>query len=213
MKRRSGGPRTSEGKAVSRLNAAKSGLYSESPVLPEVEKEDEWIEHRRGVFDAIAPANYLEEALTERVAVILWRFKRLVRYEREQVRNRQSGLRSRLAETAQTYIDRGLEPDPEDLDLIRRRFMDYLIPAEKELDLLMRYEGRNHRHLLQLLHELEAMKAARRGESTPLAPRRYPGHPGNVVILLPHSRISPLPRTGDPAALGDMSASGGRGRG
>lgn len=157
------GPRTPKGKAVSRLNASKS------PVLPEVEKEDEWIEHRRGVFDAIAPANYLEEALTERVAVILWRFKRLVRYEREQVRNRQSGLRSRLADTAQSYIDHGLEPDPEDLELIGRVFMDYLIPAEKELDLLMRYEGRNHRHLLQLLHELEAMKAARRGESTPLA--------------------------------------------
>jgi len=74
------GPRTPEGKAVTRYNATKFGLCS--PVLPEVEEEHEWLEHRQGVFGTIDPADYLEEALTERIALILWRFKRLVRYER-----------------------------------------------------------------------------------------------------------------------------------
>src|SRR5947208_15937236 len=60
------------------------------------------------------------------------------------------------------------EMSQEDSDLMDRWLMDRLIPGEKELSLLMRYEGRLHRHLLQLLHELEAMKARRRGESTPL---------------------------------------------
>jgi len=163
------GPRTRKGKAISRLNAAKSGLYSESPVLPGVEDEDEWLAHRRALFEAIAPANYLEEALTERVAVILWRFKRLVRYEREQVRNRQAGIPDDFAILAMAH-KRELPPEMSqvDSDLMDRWLMDRLIPGEKELSLLMRYEGRLHRHLLQLLHELEAMKARRRGESTPL---------------------------------------------
>ncbi len=164
------GPRTEEGKAVSRFNAAKFGLYSESPVLPEVEDEDEWVEHRRGVFEAVVPFDYLEEALAERVALILWRFKRLVRYEREQVRNRQSSITRDLAVVA--FVEKRQltkEPEQRDLDTINRWLMDRLIPEEKELNLLMRYEGRLHRHLLQLLHELEAMKARRRGEPAPLA--------------------------------------------
>lgn len=170
MTKRSGGPTTPEGKAIASRNAVKFGLYSESPVLPGVEDEGEWLEHRRGVFGAIAPADYLEEALTERVAVILWRFRRLVRYEREQVRNRQSSIGSDLAMVA-VMQRRELPPDPgpEDMETMERWLMDRLIPEEKELNLLMRYEGRLHRHLLQLLHELEAMKARRRGESAPLA--------------------------------------------
>jgi len=91
------GPRTPEGKAVTRYNATKFGLYSESRVLPEVGEEHEWLEHRQGVFGAVDPADYLEEALAERIALILWRFKRLVRYERKQVRNRQSSIPFDLA--------------------------------------------------------------------------------------------------------------------
>ena len=152
------GPRTRKGKAISRLNAAKSGLYSESPVLPGVEDEDEWLAHRRALFEAIAPANYLEEALTE--------------VEDEVVLHHQdeaAGIIDDLGMVASAQ-KRELSPEmsQEDSELIGRWLMDRLIPGEKELSLLMRYEGRLHRHLLQLLHELEAMKARRRGESTPL---------------------------------------------
>ena len=170
MNKRSGGPRTPKGKAVSSLNATKFGLYSESPVLPGVENEEEWLAHRRALFQAIDPTNYLEEALTERVAVILWRFKRLVRYEREQIRNRQAGISDDLLAVAMVqHRELPAEMSQEDSELMDRWLMDRLIPEEKQLNLLMRYEGRLHRHLLQLLHELEAMKARRRGESTTLA--------------------------------------------
>lgn len=118
------GPTSEEGKAVSKMNATKFGLYSESPVLPNVEKEDEWAEHRERTFASFEPDNYLEEALVERVAITLW---------------------------------------------ISGWLMDRLIPEEKEFNLLMRWESRLHRQLLQLLHELEAIKARRRGESAPLA--------------------------------------------
>ena len=167
---RSGGPRTPEGKAVSSRNAVKFGLYSESPVLPEVEVEDEWLEHRRCVFADAAPVGYLEEALTERIALSLWRLKRLVRYEKGQVRIRQSSIGRELAVRA--MAERGElapESEPHDLDRIDRWLMDRLIPEEQYLSLMMKCEGHLQRHLLQLLHELEAMKARRRGESAPLA--------------------------------------------
>jgi hypothetical protein len=52
---------------------------------------------------------------------------------------------------------------------MERRLSDGIIPRDKELNLLMRYKGRLHRHLLQDLHELEAMNARRRGEPAPVA--------------------------------------------
>lgn len=164
------GPTSDDGKAVSRMNATKFGLYSESPVLPNVENEDEWAEHRERTFASFEPDNYLEEALVERVAVTLWRFKRLVRFEREQVRNRQSRIPMDIAMVAM-MDNRKLPPEPsqQDADRISGWLMDRLIPEEKEFNLLMRWESRLHRQLLQLLHELEAMKARRRGESAPLA--------------------------------------------
>ena len=39
MKKRSGGPQTAKGKAVTRLNAARHGIYSVTPVLPNVERQ------------------------------------------------------------------------------------------------------------------------------------------------------------------------------
>jgi len=61
------------------------------------------------------------------------------------------------------------EPAEEDLDRIDRWLMDRLVPDEKAFNLIMNCEGRLHRHLLQLLHELEAMKNKRNGEPAPLA--------------------------------------------
>jgi hypothetical protein len=61
---------------------------------------------------------------------------------------------------------RKLPPVPEkrDLEFIDRWAMDYLIPREKELAILMRWEGRLTRELrLDMLH-LEHMKRQRRGD-------------------------------------------------
>ena len=81
--RRSTGPRTAEGKAVVRLNAVKHGTLAETTVLPFIESEGEWGEHRRGVLGSIDPVGHVESALAERVAMLLWRLRRAARYERE----------------------------------------------------------------------------------------------------------------------------------
>jgi len=49
MKKRSGGPQTAKGKAVTRLNAARHGIYSVTPVLPNVERQADWLAHRARV--------------------------------------------------------------------------------------------------------------------------------------------------------------------
>jgi hypothetical protein len=46
-----GGPRTEEGKEVVRWNATRHGMRSPAPVVPGVEKAEEWEDHRDGVLE------------------------------------------------------------------------------------------------------------------------------------------------------------------
>jgi hypothetical protein len=56
--------------------AARYGLYSASPVLPELETEacaersrsNEWQEHRAQIFAHARPAGYVQEIIAERFA-------------------------------------------------------------------------------------------------------------------------------------------------
>jgi hypothetical protein len=80
-----GGPNTEEGKAVVRWNATRHGIRSPAPVVPGVEKAEEWEEHREGVLDNLSPVGHLEFVLAERVALLSWRLHRVIRYETESI--------------------------------------------------------------------------------------------------------------------------------
>jgi hypothetical protein len=80
---RSTGPRTPEGKAVSRMNAVRHGLLARLPVIPGLESQKDWEAHLAQVFDDLCPVGYIEETFTERIALLLWKLGRAARYERE----------------------------------------------------------------------------------------------------------------------------------
>jgi hypothetical protein len=80
-----GGPVTQEGKEVVRWNATRHGIRSPAPVVPGVEKAQDWEEHRDGVLESLAPVGHLELVLAERVALLSWRLHRVTRYETESI--------------------------------------------------------------------------------------------------------------------------------
>jgi hypothetical protein len=80
-----GGPRTQEGKEIVRWNATRHGIRSPAPVVPGVEKEEDWEEYRDGVLDSLSPEGHLELNLAERVALLSWRLHRVTRYETESI--------------------------------------------------------------------------------------------------------------------------------
>jgi hypothetical protein len=80
-----GGPRTEEGKEVARWNATRHGIRSLAPVVPGVEKSEDWEEHRDGILDSFSPAGHLELVLAERVALLSWRLHRVTRYETQSI--------------------------------------------------------------------------------------------------------------------------------
>lgn len=78
---KSTGPRTARGKARSSRNSVKYGVLTAAPVLPGIESQEAWEEHRDGVLESIAPVGYLEKLLAVQLVSISWRLARVVRYE------------------------------------------------------------------------------------------------------------------------------------
>jgi hypothetical protein len=70
---------------VARWNATRHGIRSPAPVVPGVEKGEDWEEHRDGVLDSLSPEGHLEMVLAERVALLSWRLHRVTRYETESI--------------------------------------------------------------------------------------------------------------------------------
>src|SRR5215208_5411521 len=76
-----GGPATQDGKAVVRWNATRHGISSPAPVVPGLERTEDWERHGEGVLESIQSEGHLETVLAERVALLSWRLHRVTRYE------------------------------------------------------------------------------------------------------------------------------------
>src|SRR5437870_12219947 len=83
--KRGGGPKTAAGKAIVRRNPIRHGGLAQTPVIPLVEKPEDWHLLRNGVFAYLKAEGALEEALADRIAGLLWRLYRVVRFESEAV--------------------------------------------------------------------------------------------------------------------------------
>jgi len=92
----SGGPKTVAGKAVAKLNATTHGMRAAMPVIPG-EDVEAWEGHRAAIMDALVPVGAMEDALAERIALLMWRLGRVARYETAM-------LAGSVADTERDYV-------------------------------------------------------------------------------------------------------------
>ncbi len=83
--RRATGPRTELGKHRPSLNATKHGVFSRVTVL-KGESRAEYESLLKGLWEAFPPEGKLEEVLVEKLAMILWRHRRLIVAEGAEIR-------------------------------------------------------------------------------------------------------------------------------
>ncbi len=97
--RRSTGPRTAEGKAVTRMNAVKHGILSGAVVVRGLriqEQEGEFKELREQCWQCLAPVGRIEMMLVDRIVTAQWRLRRALMAETgEIVLSVDGGLRRR----------------------------------------------------------------------------------------------------------------------
>ncbi len=191
------GPRTPQGRAAVTASRVTGGLTPAAPiVLPRGESESEWREFHRQVVEQCEPAGPVEAALASRIAELLWRLRRVARAERQFVIAAE--MRRDVLEHHRDLerADRAAAapPDATALDDAARRarlrgvFGGYteailgdqaerlaaaefpmLLPDDRSLDKIIRYEAHLSRQLNRTMHELEALQNRRRGDPSPLA--------------------------------------------
>ena len=171
------GPRTKRGKAASSRNAFKHGIQAGGVVIHGIEKYEEWEALRDGIVESLQPDGVLENMLAERVALCLWKLRRLDRWQAVITRNSIDSADRDLHHSrslAEAYrsgsLAKGkiLEVEISEDEIIHAE-LARIIPPKHNLDLIMRYESHLHRKYIQTLHELEAMQGRRQGTSSPLA--------------------------------------------
>lgn len=96
---KSTGPKTLAGKQTSALNAIRHAALSVVPVLPGVERIEDWEAHRSATLASLAPFGYLETVLADRVASLLWRLGRVTRYETENTASELETAEEELSES------------------------------------------------------------------------------------------------------------------
>jgi hypothetical protein len=153
------GPKTPEGKKRSQRNALKHGIFAQTPVLPLVEDEGEWLALRQDVIDWFGLEGAFQETLGERVAMLLWRLKRVARMETEDIRHYQADVPEDWVSSMHLA---GLPiPDrktKEQVEEMRRMVMARLLPGEETMDKILRYESRLNRYMLQTLYMIMVLK-------------------------------------------------------
>ena len=133
---KSTGPRTDEGKVITRLNALKCGLTAQLPVLAS-EHDHLYLALHQSLQDEYQPYGPTETILMDQLAQIAWRLRRAHLAE---------------ADLAAHYRDSDL-PSPG--EVILRAAEDHTLPK------LDRHLTTLHRAFIRTLHELQELQSAR----------------------------------------------------
>jgi hypothetical protein len=147
-----GGVKTEEGKAVSRLNARKHGIFA-TALTPEDSEEASGIEEE--LVASIQPAGRVEEMLVEKIALTYLRMQRCARAE------------------AEFHIETWREPhkvrESYDWERLQKRRRDgdrgstfRVEKFERMVKLIDLYDARLTNQWLKLLHEVERLQALRK---------------------------------------------------
>ena len=223
--RRSTGPKTAAGKAASSANALRHGLAAARAVVLPDEDADAYERLRQGVIADLDPAGALQEALAQRIVVLLWRLDRAARLEAElfvhgrlAVQRKEvvasavresaaSGLAAMLGEAdgrrreAHFQAKRAIDAD------IRAQAPSAQVLVEREesaktFDRLARHEGTLQRALNRTLDDFRGLRREAEAASAGAAP------PEAASAEAAPAEAEPAPVTAPPAGAGPAAPRG-----
>ena len=163
------GPRTEQGKAVSRLNSLKHGIFARETVNAVIEGDEnrrlfEEMVERLG--EEFQPDGCLEELMVQEIATCCWRLRRVLRFE-----NRMAWTEEALnADRSQAaWIDGAGRVDGAG-DFVRDRSATFksaglggiALPHERHCQNIIRYENTVKRALYRALSNLEHLQRVRK---------------------------------------------------
>ena len=167
------GPRTTEGMAVSRLNALKHGFFARDVVNSELDgpiRAEEFNSLLDALLEEFQPESARERILVDEVAACCWRVRRLLRYEcRESWVDEDAARRFAIREATPTETlltsmghDDNHRVRRRKAAKLRRSGLDaFILPSDVDVDKIVRFERSVKRNLYRALDSLERIRAGR----------------------------------------------------
>ncbi len=132
---KSTGPKSTQGKQVSKMNAVTHGIFTTLPIAKD-EDEKAFIKLRNQLEDLYQPQDVVEAALVEKIMMALWRQQR-----------------ARLAETAQINLAMSEEAIVKETNAILGFTFHKFIPKEEMFD----DHSARYQYLLRIQNELKGL--------------------------------------------------------
>jgi hypothetical protein len=156
---KSTGPKSEEGKAISRMNGLKHGLTSEFvPILPG-EDEEAFNELHHEIVNDLKPRGAMQREVVDDIAQIRWKLRRLSRVEAQMMARSQQSIRKRYALELECHqrFHKG-KPFEEPLEDHPIQILSKHGCADSEFGRLELYRQRLHRQMHTLLRELRQLR-------------------------------------------------------
>jgi hypothetical protein len=142
------GPKTDEGKAVSKYNAIKHGLLTKE-VLVDADEVNDLNQLKEALYEALDPVGPMENLLVDRIISNAWRLRRAIQVE------------TKTMEWYQNDFD--FFPVGQSEEQQARKSVKNML-SNDSVDTILRYETTIERSLFRALHELERLQAKRNGK-------------------------------------------------
>jgi hypothetical protein len=153
------GPRTAQGKQRSKYNAVKHGIFA-AVVLPKSESRVQYESLLRGLLEDLCPHGRLEETLVEKLAMLLWRHRRLIRTEIAEIRNSTEllELEEENRQPPRLIITSSLSDETEDLDGLEKFLKAQVLIEESSPDECKEFMLKGSGDLIERLKSKQRMQ-------------------------------------------------------
>lgn len=159
-----GGPKSRKGKEIASSNSLRHGLWSQQPVIPQIEDEGEWQALMDGVMRDHRPVGATEMEIVQEMAFQLWTRRRIRRAANAEILKSVLDMPSMYRSSAR-LVGQEIEGDTAaDAAEFQREAERRLVPDERVLDRVIRYQAHTTRQIEKLERELRARQEARMQE-------------------------------------------------
>lgn len=144
-----GGVKTEQGKAISRFNAVKHGIFTDT-MVDHIEKIEALNQLRQKIFDELKPKGIIEQILVDRIVVCIWRLRRcavadkaIIKQDNVEVEVNSNGYMDVLQKNARAFNS------------------TEWIMNNGRFELLLRYETTIERQMYRVMRELRELQRIR----------------------------------------------------
>lgn len=159
-----GGPRSDKGKEIAKGNSLRHGLWSRELVIPHVEVEGEWRALLDGVIAEYEPVGTTELEIVVEIAFQMWTRRRIRRAANAEIQRSIQEMPAMYEPSARVRGEAIKGDTPEDAAEFRREAERRLVPDERVLNRVIRYQAHTTRQIEKLEAELRRRQEARRQE-------------------------------------------------